>query len=90
MAKRRSLLRTAGRAAVISGAATAASGRVARRQQLKFAPEEPPPRAHAKVRRSADGESDVVARLQQLAELHTSGALSAKEFTAAKAKLLGT
>jgi hypothetical protein len=90
MARRRSLLRTAGRAAVISGVATAASGRVARRQQLKFAAEEAPARTHAKVQRGADRDSDVVARLQQLAELRTSGALSAKEFTAAKAKLLGT
>jgi hypothetical protein len=70
--------------------ATAASGRVARRQQQKFAADDAQPRTRAAAQPRADRDDDVVARLQQLAELHTSGALSAKEFTAAKAKLLGT
>lgn len=37
----------------------------------------------------ADGGSDVVAQLQQLATLKTQGVLSDAEFEAAKAKLLG-
>jgi len=87
----RRLMRTAGRTAVIAGTATAVSGRVARNQQRKFAAQEAGRAPHAQAR---DGESasvppsDVVARLQQLADLRASGALTAKEFNAAKAKLL--
>lgn len=37
---------------------------------------------------SAGGEDDVIAKLEQLGELHESGVLSDEEFAAAKAKLL--
>lgn len=47
------------------------------------APPPPPPA-------SATGGEDVVAKLKQLAELKSSGALSQEEFDAAKAKLLGS
>jgi len=91
--KRRSgLLRSAGRAAVIAGTATAVSGRVARRQQRAFAAEQnsqagghttaaAPPDAAA-------GENDLVASLERLAALHTAGELSDGEFRSAKARVL--
>jgi hypothetical protein len=85
MARRRGLLRTVGRTAAITGTATAVSGRVARRQQQKFASQD---------KRAAPPESassaDVVGSLQRLADLRASGALSEKEFSAAKAKLLSS
>jgi hypothetical protein len=88
----RRLLRTAARTAVIAGTATSVSGRVARNQQRRFAAQDADgaPNAQARDGGSASvlSPSDVVARLQQLAELRASGALSAKEFNAAKAKLL--
>jgi hypothetical protein len=84
-------LRTAGRTAVISGVATATAGRVARNQQRKFARETPPSKAASSHQASrTPAGSDVVASLQQLAELRASGALTEKEFVAAKAKLLAS
>jgi Short C-terminal domain len=47
-----------------------------------------PPQQFAPVTPAAGG-TDVLAQLQQLAELKQSGLLSDEEFTAAKAKLLG-
>lgn len=83
----RSAARTAGRTALIAGTATAVSGRVANRQRQKHAHQnEPPP--SAAVSRAPEGGSDVVGRLQQLADLRASGALTDKEFATAKAKLL--
>ena len=91
------LLRMATRTAVVAGTATAVSGRVARRQankydqqqaeqappqQQQYAPP-PPPAAPAAP------EDDSMAKLQQLAQLHSQGVLSDEEFSAAKAKILG-
>src|SRR4051794_27348243 len=45
----------------------------------------PPPAAPA----APPGGEDLVARLQQLSELHAQGAITDEEFSAAKAKLLG-
>lgn len=80
----RSAARTAGRTALIAGTATAVSGRVANRQRQKQAHQNEP----AAVPRASDGGSDVVGRLQQLADLRASGALTDKEFATAKARLL--
>ena len=97
------LLRMAARTAVVAGTATAVSGRVARRQASKYdqqAPEQaaaaqdqyppqqqyaPPPAAPP----AAAPEDSDVAKLQQLADLHSQGVLSDEEFAAAKAKVLG-
>jgi hypothetical protein len=93
------LLRMATRTAVVAGTATAVSGRVARRQSARYdqkaaeeqqqaAPQQqdaqpaPPPPA-------PPAEDDSMAKLQQLAQLHTQGVLSDEEFSAAKAKILG-
>ena len=85
------LLRMATRTAVVAGTATAVSGRVARRQDAKFAEQDaqqyaqqaPPPAA------AAAPEDDATAQLQNLAALHTQGVLTDEEFAAAKAKILG-
>ena len=86
------LLRTAGRAAVISGTATAVSGRVARRQHRNFAAEQAARTgghtAAAAGPEAAAGENDLVASLERLAALHTAGELSDGEFRSAKARIL--
>ena len=78
------------RTAVVAGTATAVSGRVARRQDAKFAEQDaqaaqqqyaPPPQAPA--------EEDATAQLQNLAALNKQGVLTDEEFAAAKAKILG-
>jgi hypothetical protein len=85
----------AARTAVVAGTATAVSGRVARRQNARWAEEDqaaydqqmaqqPPPQAPQPP--PADDNS---AQLQNLAELHSQGVLTDEEFAAAKAKLLG-
>ena len=93
------LLRMATRTAVVAGTATAVSGRVARRQsarydqkaeeqqqqaaqQQQYAEPAPPPPAPAP-------QDESMAKLQQLAQLHSQGVLSDEEFSAAKAKILG-
>lgn len=81
MPRRRGLLRTAARTAVIAGTATSVAGRVQRRQQQKLAASTSPP--------ASTGSVDIVASLQQLADLKASGALTDKEYAAAKAKVLG-
>ena len=90
------LLRMATRTAVVAGTATAVSGRVARRQANKYdqqaaqqaAQQAPPPPAYAPAP-AAPPEDESVAKLQELAQLHTQGVLSDEEFAAAKAKILG-
>jgi hypothetical protein len=88
------LLRMAARTAVVAGTATAVSGRVARRQARKYddqAQQQEPEPAEAEDAPAAEAEPEDadMARLQQLAQLHTQGVLSDEEFAAAKAKVLG-
>lgn len=88
------LLRTMARTTVVAGTATAVSGRVARKQQGRWAEQEQqqyaaqaaaaPPPAPAPA-----AEEDPYAKLKQLGELHDSGVLTDEEFAAAKAKILG-
>ena len=90
--RKRGLLRTIGRTAVISGTATAVSGRVARTQHRNFAAEQAAlaggPTASAAGPEAAGGENDLVASLERLAALHTAGELSDGEFRSAKARVL--
>jgi hypothetical protein len=74
----------AARTAVISGTATAVSGRVAHKQAQKYAAQSAP--AAPAATPAAD---DTSAKLQELANLHAQGILSDEEFAAAKAKALG-
>ncbi len=88
------LLRMAARTAVVAGTATAVSGRVARRQARKYddqGQQQEPQYAEDEAAPAAEAEpeDDDMARLQQLAKLHTQGVLSDEEFAAAKAKVLG-
>jgi hypothetical protein len=87
------LLRGVARTAVVAGTATAVSNRVSRRQANKWSEQDQqqyqqqaPPPAPATA---AGGESDTIAQLKQLAELHDQGILTDEEFTAQKAKILG-
>jgi hypothetical protein len=86
------LVRGMARTAVVAGTATAVSGRVARRQQQRWAQqaqqEAPLPAAPAPAAAPA-GQDDVSSQLQELASMHASGVLSDDEFAAAKAKVLG-
>jgi hypothetical protein len=85
------------RTAVVAGTATAVSGRVARRQEERYeakeaaaAPQvqyvEAPPEEPA-----AGGVTpEAIEQLKQLAELKDQGILTEEEFTAQKAKILGS
>lgn len=82
------MVRGVARTAVVAGTATAVSGRVARRQSEKYAEEQPaavpPPPAPAPP--GAEGQ---VAELQKLAQMQEQGLLTAEEFSAMKAKIIG-
>ena len=83
MKRRRSLLGTAARTAVIAGTATKVSGNVARRQeeaQRDAAVRSKATAAHAR--------GDRLDRLERLNDLKKSGALTTREFEREKAKLL--
>ncbi len=102
MMRRRPLARTAVNTAVIAGTATAVSGRVARRQgaaaqqqaaaQQAAAPPPPPaPAAPAPAAAPAAAPSgDMIEQLKALAELRDQGILTEEEFSAQKAKVLGS
>jgi len=94
------LLRMAARTAVVAGTATAVSGRVARRQNDRWAAQDQADyeqqmgqQAMAQqqydAQQAAQPASDPNAELQNLANLHTQGVLTDEEFAAAKAKILG-
>jgi hypothetical protein len=92
------LLRGVARTAVVAGTATAVSGRVARRQQGRWAakeqaaqeqaaPEQAPAAPETEPPASIDT-GDMLSQLQQLGELRDSGVLTETEFEAQKAKIL--
>jgi membrane protease subunit (stomatin/prohibitin family) len=93
MMRRRPVLRTVGRTAVIAGTATAVAGGVNRHQQQKYADQEaaaqqaaPPPEA-APVAAAPDSD-DSINKLKELANLKDQGILTEAEFDAQKAKIL--
>jgi membrane protease subunit (stomatin/prohibitin family) len=89
------LVRMAARTAVVAGTATAVSGRVARRQNEKWADQDQAAydqqmaQQQASQPQQAPPADDKTAELQNLAQLHSQGVLTDEEFAAAKAKLLG-
>jgi membrane protease subunit (stomatin/prohibitin family) len=89
------LVRMAARTAVVAGTATAVSGRVARRQNARWAEEDQAAydqqtaQQQAPQAQQAPPADDKTAELQNLAALHSQGVLTDEEFAAAKAKLLG-
>jgi putative oligomerization/nucleic acid binding protein len=90
------LLRGMARTAVVAGTATAVSGRVARRQEQRWAQQDAPPpqpqqyaapAAPAPV--AAAGGEDRVQQLKDLAALKEQGVLTDQEFASEKARILG-
>ncbi len=99
------LLRGMARTAAVAGTATAVRGRVARRQQQRWAAEDqaqyapqaaarptyvvaqPPPQP---APAPAPAAPDPVSQLERLAALKQQGILTDEEFSAQKAKILGT
>jgi hypothetical protein len=90
----------AARTAVVAGTATAVSGRVARRQNERWASQDQAEyeqqmgqqaiqQQQYGAPQAAPPASDPNAELQNLANLHTQGVLTDEEFAAAKAKILG-
>jgi Short C-terminal domain len=92
MLRRRPVLRTVARTAVIAGTATAVAGGVSRHQQKKYAQQqeaqayEPAP---APVEAPPPAAADPLDQLKELGDLRDSGVLTDAEFEAQKAKILG-
>jgi hypothetical protein len=92
------LVGMAARTAVVAGTATAVSGRVARRQQNKYASQDAEYTQQqtaaamqgVDMAAAAPAAEDPFAQIEKLSQLHASGALTDEEFAAAKAKILGT
>jgi hypothetical protein len=85
------LLRGVARTAAFAGTATAVSNRVSRRQAQKWSqpeqvPAAPPPAPAA----PAAPAPDPIAQLRELGKLRDDGILTEEEFTAQKARILGT
>jgi len=87
----------AARTAVVAGTATAVSGRVARRQQNKYASQDADYNQQQAAameqgfeQPAAAAQEDPFEQIEKLSKLHDSGALTDDEFSAAKAKILGT
>ncbi|HEU5473516.1 MAG TPA: SHOCT domain-containing protein [Actinophytocola sp.] len=90
------LIRTVGRTAVIAGTATAVSGAVSRGQERRAAEQDAyaeqqayPPQGYAAQQAPGGITDEQLGRLERLAELHQAGVLSAAEFEAQKAQILG-
>jgi Short C-terminal domain len=93
------LIGAAARTAVVAGTATAVSGRVARRQQRRYAAEDADymEQQAAAMERGVEqtaapvppAGSDYAAELEQLAQLKTQGIISEEEFEAKKKQILG-
>jgi Short C-terminal domain len=86
------LVGAAARTAVVAGTATAVSGRVARRQQSKYAEQDAQyvqQVTAAPIEAAAGAEPDYTAELQKLAELKAAGILTEEEFEAKKKQILG-
>ena len=89
------LLRGMARTAVVAGTATAVSGRVARRQNQRWAQQDAPPpqpeqyAAPPPAAPAAAPAEDRVQQLKDLADLKAQGVLTDEEFASEKARILG-
>jgi membrane protease subunit (stomatin/prohibitin family) len=93
MMRRRPVLRTVGRTAVIAGTATVVAGGVNRHQQQKAAAQEQQAAAQQAPAQAAPVEAapssdDLITKLKELANLKDQGILTEAEFDAQKAKIL--
>jgi hypothetical protein len=96
MLRRRPVMRTVARTAVVAGTASVVAGKVNRHQQNKYAQQDQaaydqqmaaaPPPAQAPAAAAA---VDPIERIKELAQLKDQGILTEEEFAAQKAKLLG-
>jgi hypothetical protein len=77
------------RAAAVAGAATAASNKVAHKQDEKWAAEEAAKNAQQEPTTDSHG-SDKITMLKDLAGLRDAGVLTEEEFASEKAKILNT
>jgi len=100
------LMRGVARTAVVAGTATAVSNRVSRRQagrweqqaeaqQYEQQAQQPPPQQQyaappAPAAPAAPSMDDKLEQLKQLGELQAAGVLTAEEFAAQKARILGS
>ncbi|MFF4501436.1 SHOCT domain-containing protein [Streptomyces sp. NPDC001401] len=82
------LLRGVARTAVVAGTATAVSNRVSRRQQGRWAAQEPQPQPQ-QAAAPADDMGSTLDQLKQLGELKAQGVLTEAEFEEQKRRLLG-
>jgi hypothetical protein len=84
------------RTAAIAGTATAVSNRVSRRQGERWADQERQAAVEAQsapaplAPEPAAGQASVIDQLKELGELKAQGILTEEEFSAQKAKLLGS
>jgi hypothetical protein len=95
------LIRGVARTAVVAGTATAVSGRVARRQQQRYAQQDGELAAQREVYAeqayaeqtapppAAPAAPDYGAQLEQLAKLRDDGVITAEDFEAKKKQILG-
>jgi Short C-terminal domain len=88
------LLRGMARTAVVAGTATAVSNRVSRRQANRWAAQddqayEQQPQQYEAPPAPANGGSDPIAQLKELAALKDQGILTEEEFAEQKARILG-
>ncbi len=91
MLRRRPLLRAAAVGGVAYMGAKAGTNRAMQSQEAQQAPAQPAPApAPPPAPAAAPAGDDTISRLTQLASLHSSGALTDEEFTAAKAQVLGS
>jgi hypothetical protein len=94
MMRRRPVMRTVARTAVIAGTATVVAGGVNRHQQAKqqaAAQQAAPPEAAAPEAApvaAATGSDDLINKLKELASLKDQGILTEAEFTEQKTKIL--
>jgi hypothetical protein len=101
MMRRRPVMRTVARTAVIAGTATVVAGGVRRHQDAKAqaqqqgqapaaaAPPEAPEAVDPNNAPPVAGSPEAIEQLKELAALKDQGILTEEEFTAQKAKLLG-
>ena len=86
------LIRGVARTAVVAGTATAVSNRVSRRQQGRWAAQEPAPQpaypAESPATPAASDMTSKIEQLKQLGELKAQGVLTEAEFEDQKRKLL--
>jgi membrane protease subunit (stomatin/prohibitin family) len=90
MMRRRPVLRTVGRTAVIAGTATVVAGGVRGHQQQKAAQQQAAAQAQqpAPEPAAAPDSDDLINKLKELANLKDQGILTEQEFNDQKAKIL--